>query len=174
MHAMKIELTDDLSPPVQLPPYDGPIAPLSTAARSLVRPSIQSVPRNSTSRVIPSEAQSSSLPTTTAEPTQNASGDRVDDFLPTSSQAETKSKKYSCDVCGKYFDRPSGLQTHMNIHTKSKPYACGFPDCAALFNTNSNAKRHQRSHGDENAKTEPPPTVYPGPVQFALPTVFPS
>jgi len=62
------------------------------------------------------------------------------------------------------FIRPSGLRTHMNMHTKEKrtwhansfsynlptallAFACAFPGCSRSFSVVSNAKRHMRTHG---------------------------
>ncbi|KAL1691147.1 hypothetical protein GGG16DRAFT_54354, partial [Schizophyllum commune] len=54
---------------------------------------------------------------------------------------------HECTICGKGFQRPSGLSTHMNIHNKLKPYACGHEDCDAHFAARSNARRHRHQHG---------------------------
>ena len=32
----------------------------------------------------------------------------------------------TCNVCGKVFDRPSRLKTHMVFHTGDRPFACDF------------------------------------------------
>jgi len=62
--------------------------------------------------------------------------------------AKTKKVKlHRCPECHKDFPRPSGLRTHMNTHTKEKPYPCTFPGCDRTFSVVSNAKRHMRTHG---------------------------
>ncbi|KAF9035247.1 hypothetical protein BJ165DRAFT_1306647, partial [Panaeolus papilionaceus] len=58
-----------------------------------------------------------------------------------------KVKMHPCPECHKEFPRPSGLKTHMTIHTKEKPFACAYPGCTRAFSVISNAKRHMRSHG---------------------------
>ncbi|KAH7907945.1 hypothetical protein BJ138DRAFT_1069585 [Hygrophoropsis aurantiaca] len=54
---------------------------------------------------------------------------------------------HQCHLCPKSFPRPSGLKTHMNSHTGSKPYKCSVPSCGKTFAVRSNAKRHLRTHG---------------------------
>lgn len=58
-----------------------------------------------------------------------------------------KSKMHQCNVCQKWFPRPSGLATHMNSHSGAKPYKCPIPNCTKSFAVRSNAKRHLRTHG---------------------------
>ncbi|KAF8970953.1 hypothetical protein BDZ97DRAFT_1789449 [Flammula alnicola] len=58
-----------------------------------------------------------------------------------------KVKMHKCPECQKYFPRPSGLRTHMNMHTKEKPFSCSYPGCTRAFSVVSNAKRHMRTHG---------------------------
>ncbi|TFK19622.1 hypothetical protein FA15DRAFT_552153, partial [Coprinopsis marcescibilis] len=55
-------------------------------------------------------------------------------------------KFHQCSICDKPFPRPSGLRTHMNTHTREKPYPCPFEGCAKSFSVVSNAKRHYRTH----------------------------
>ncbi|KAJ7196577.1 hypothetical protein GGX14DRAFT_673036 [Mycena pura] len=56
---------------------------------------------------------------------------------------------HQCEVCSKEFSRPSGLRTHMNMHSHAQPYKCQFPACHKSFSVLSNARRHYRTHGEE-------------------------
>ncbi|KAF8152373.1 hypothetical protein B0H34DRAFT_663762, partial [Crassisporium funariophilum] len=58
-----------------------------------------------------------------------------------------KVKMHKCPECYKDFPRPSGLKTHMNMHTKEKPFPCTHPGCTRSFSVVSNARRHMRTHG---------------------------
>lgn len=82
-----------------------------------------------------------------------------------------KVKFHTCTECGKAFPRPSGLRTHMNTHTKAKPYPCTFEGCDKTFSVISNAKRHYRTHLTGPA---PDPFGSSGPfiVDFSEPVVL--
>ncbi|TFK35908.1 hypothetical protein BDQ12DRAFT_610936 [Crucibulum laeve] len=84
-----------------------------------------------------------------------------------------KVKYHECEICHKLFPRPSGLRTHMNIHTNEKPYACSFPGCTKTFSVVSNAKRHERTHGVGLSPSDQPPEL-PYVVDFSAPVVPPS
>ncbi|SMN20341.1 similar to Kazachstania naganishii KNAG_0J02250 hypothetical protein [Maudiozyma saulgeensis] len=57
-----------------------------------------------------------------------------------------KAGTHCCKICGKKFQRPSTLDTHMNIHSGEKPYLCPFLECKKLFNARSNMLRHLKMH----------------------------
>lgn len=75
-------------------------------------------------------------------------------------------KKYVCtwDGCGKRFERQNALDTHMNIHTDSKPFQC--PVCGKVFNVRSNMRRHLLTHKDY---IDPSVDVY-GDIPYSKPT----
>ena len=53
---------------------------------------------------------------------------------------------HECNLCGKRFQRPSTLETHMYVHSGEKPFLCPFLDCNKLFNARSNMLRHLKMH----------------------------
>ncbi|KAI0706469.1 hypothetical protein C8Q76DRAFT_586486, partial [Earliella scabrosa] len=50
--------------------------------------------------------------------------------------------RHKCRVCGRGFNRPSALMTHMNGHTGNRPFKCLNPQCTRAFSVNSNMHRH--------------------------------
>jgi Zinc finger, C2H2 type len=77
-----------------------------------------------------------------------------------------KPKMHQCQTCKKWFPRPSGLATHMNVHSGAKresmilpqvaacrdvllpvAFTCPVQSCNKKFAVRSNAKRHLRTHG---------------------------
>ncbi|XP_006457069.1 hypothetical protein AGABI2DRAFT_122941 [Agaricus bisporus var. bisporus H97] len=90
---------------------------------------------------------------------------------PASEHPKPKKVKYHfCQICQKPFPRPSGLRAHMNMHTREKPFECGYPGCSKRFSVSSNARRHLRTHGvGLSPSDEPVPLPYI--VDFDTPVV---
>lgn len=65
---------------------------------------------------------------------------------PPNTDHSTKSNIHPCTICGKEFQRPSTLETHMNIHSGKRPYECPFLNCEKVFNAKSNMLRHLKMH----------------------------
>ncbi|PPR03782.1 hypothetical protein CVT24_007524 [Panaeolus cyanescens] len=81
-------------------------------------------------------------------------------------------RAHRCTECGKAFPRPSGLRTHMSIHTKEKPFVCVHPGCGRTFSVASNARRHMRLHGiGLDPETSSPEQLSPLKVDFEQPIV---
>ena len=62
-----------------------------------------------------------------------------------------KRKSWTCDVCGKMFDRPSLLNRHTRTHTGEKPHVC--PTCGKAFSTSSSLNTHCRIHSGEKVRS---------------------
>nr|XP_057906276.1 zinc finger protein 25-like [Doryrhamphus excisus] len=50
----------------------------------------------------------------------------------------------TCEVCGKTFSSPSGLEMHKVVHTGARPFVCSF--CGKGFTQKGNMKNHMRIH----------------------------
>ncbi|KAI0333367.1 hypothetical protein GY45DRAFT_1244956 [Cubamyces sp. BRFM 1775] len=59
---------------------------------------------------------------------------------------EDSTRRHRCPHCGKGFNRPSSLETHVNTHTGAKPHPCLFDGCPRRFNVKSNMRRHYQKH----------------------------
>uniref|UniRef100_A0A3Q2CBP3 C2H2-type domain-containing protein n=1 Tax=Cyprinodon variegatus TaxID=28743 RepID=A0A3Q2CBP3_CYPVA len=55
--------------------------------------------------------------------------------------------KFSCDDCGKIFDRKQNLEIHRQIHTGHKPYGCDM--CVKRFGHKANLKAHIKVHREQ-------------------------
>ncbi|KAF7303932.1 hypothetical protein MIND_00623800 [Mycena indigotica] len=82
----------------------------------------------------------------------------------TCSELRVQSKKHGCTTCGRTFNRPSSLATHMNTHTGAEPFRCSLAGCSRRFNVESNMRRHLRTrHGVDTTRMfeKPEPEVNP-------------
>lgn len=66
--------------------------------------------------------------------------------LPIIVSSKSVKKNRVCPLCHKIFNRPSGLKTHMHIHTGEKPYKCDWAGCGKYFSVRSNMIRHNKIH----------------------------
>ena len=53
-------------------------------------------------------------------------------------------KRYTCEFCGKAFQRRPSLMNHLLIHTGEKPHQCSY--CGMAFNQKSSLNTHERLH----------------------------
>ncbi|XP_061398307.1 zinc finger and BTB domain-containing protein 41-like [Musca vetustissima] len=63
--------------------------------------------------------------------------------------------RYTCDVCGKVYDRISRLQRHSRVHATHKKHECDI--CKARFSTASYLKIHKENHQSKDPDNEKPP-----------------
>ncbi|QRV91782.1 C2H2 zinc finger [Ceratobasidium sp. AG-Ba] len=87
-------------------------------------------------------------------------------------------RRQECKTCGKKFQRPCQLTTHIRSHTGEQPHAC--PVCSRRFSVLSNCQRHvklcqKRVKPPAPGNEEPAPGTEPGPssssfMAFAEPT----
>ncbi|XP_013884873.1 zinc finger protein 568, partial [Austrofundulus limnaeus] len=69
---------------------------------------------------------------------------RVNEDEESPKDIQTKPKVFSCDDCGKIFNRKTNLNRHTRIHTGQKPFSCYF--CGRRFSDKANFNRHVTIH----------------------------
>lgn len=57
-------------------------------------------------------------------------------------------KMFSCNICGKGFERDITLRQHIRTHTGERPYKCTFLGCDKTFVAHSNKIDHEKLHLD--------------------------
>nr|XP_033778453.1 zinc finger and BTB domain-containing protein 40 isoform X2 [Geotrypetes seraphini] len=73
---------------------------------------------------------------------------QVHGYSGSSARGKKRRLLVTCDICGKEFAHPSGMQYHKRTeHFDEKPFSCS--DCGAKFAANSTLKNHQRLHTGE-------------------------
>lgn len=58
-----------------------------------------------------------------------------------SSSGDSENNDYTCDLCGKRFDKPSGLARHVETHSKEKKYHCRI--CDRWFRESRHLAKHE-------------------------------
>ncbi|EKM58821.1 uncharacterized protein PHACADRAFT_88447 [Phanerochaete carnosa HHB-10118-sp] len=95
---------------------------------------------------------------------------------PSTAAAGQTRKKYTCEACGKLFQRlvssyycfrstlltaianfaacrPSSLRNHMTSHSGERPHGCPYPGCNKRYSTRSNMQRHATVHASPGTAT---------------------
>ncbi|KAF4522711.1 hypothetical protein B566_EDAN012728, partial [Ephemera danica] len=60
----------------------------------------------------------------------------------------------ACTICGSIYRDFTTLKTHMKtVHSKNRPFRCGFSKCSCSFKTKASLQRHERRHTGERPFT---------------------
>uniref|UniRef100_A0A1A7X9S8 C2H2-type domain-containing protein n=1 Tax=Iconisemion striatum TaxID=60296 RepID=A0A1A7X9S8_9TELE len=72
---------------------------------------------------------------------------KVEEKVGAPKKVQTNQKSFSCDFCGKIFNRKDNLNTHVRIHTGQKPFGCDV--CERRFGSKTHLNRHMIIHVGE-------------------------
>ncbi|KAM9912180.1 hypothetical protein OXX69_002818 [Metschnikowia pulcherrima] len=133
-------LTDSQSDPQMIPPRSGtalmPNLPTSTKVALLD----------------PASSHASSGNSTPEKPSRTGSSTKLHKLGKSHSSGHTDGSN-NCKVCGKVFQKPYNLKSHMKTHSTERPYKCQF--CPKTFARSHDRKRHENLHGGQkNFKCE--------------------
>ncbi|KAF7324478.1 KLTH0C04884p [Mycena kentingensis (nom. inval.)] len=120
--------------------------------RQAASASPRSFTRRAASHASASESDAETANTTSPSPSPSPSPPLQHQALALARATSSRTKgkgRHACELCGRCFNRPSSLGTHMNTHTGATPFVCPHANCGRRFNVESNLRRHMRTwHGD--------------------------
>lgn len=135
------ELRGDLSNPYALQAFASSVPVLSLPAHENLRRGRQR--RHSQGR---SRSASVSSQITSSE-FEEGEDDEADEEDYDDGDTSEGTAKYICEACGKEFNRPYNLKSHLRTHTKERPYSCR--KCGKTFARQHDRKRHEDLHSGE-------------------------